>query len=299
MTRRTSPIPTLSSRASEKKATKSRNIALALSVQVAFKETILKTITCFALLCVSTASAQEAPRVVHVFVALADNVHQGIVPVPARLANGDDPERNLYWGAGYGVKSFFARSSEWRLLASQARPKPEVLERCVFHHRTKNVVLIADAYQGSQIRQAIIDFLTAAAGEDTNNAQDQEPAAVYAASALAPGKADLVVYVGHEGLMDFTLSHLPQKKDAQPREAIVLACISKSYFVEPLRMAGAKPLLWTTSLMAPEAYTLKSALHGWVLGESAAQIRERAAAAYSKYQHCSLTAAKKLLVTGP
>lgn len=235
---------------------------------------MLKTIMCFALLCVSTASAQEAARVVHVFVALADNAHQGIVPVPARLGNGDDPERNLYWGAGYGVKSFFARSSEWQLLASQARPNPEVLERCVFRHRTKNVVLIADAYQGSQIRQAIVDFLRAAAGEDTNSAPDQETVPVHAASALAPGKADLAVYVGHEGLMDFSLSRLPQKKDAQP-------------------------LLWTTSLMAPEAYTLKSALDGWVLGESAAQIRERAAAAYSKYQHCSLTAAKKLLVTGP
>jgi hypothetical protein len=50
--------------------------------------------------------------------------------------------------------------------------------------------------------------------------------------------------------------------------------------------------------MAPEAYTLKSALDGWVRGESAAQIRERAAAAYSKYQHCSLAAAKRLLVSG-
>jgi hypothetical protein len=266
---------------------------------VAFKEKMLKTITCFALLCVSTASAQEAPRVVHVFVALADNAHQGIVPVPARLGNGDDPERNLYWGASYGVKSFFARSSAWQLLASQARPMPEVLERCVFHHCTKNVVLIADAYQGSQIRQAIVDFLRAAAGEDTNSTPDQKPAAAHAASALVPGKADMVVYVGHEGLMDFSLSHLPQKKDKQSREAIVLACISKSYFAEPLRVAGAKPLLWTTSLMAPEAYTLKSALDGWVLGESPAQIRERAAAAYSKYQHCSLTAAKRLLVTGP
>ena len=83
-------------------------------------------------------------RVVHVFVALADNAHQGIVPVPVRLGSGDDPEHNLYWGAGYGVKIFFARSTEWQLVASQTGPKPAVLERCVFRHRTKNVVLIAD-----------------------------------------------------------------------------------------------------------------------------------------------------------
>jgi hypothetical protein len=50
--------------------------------------------------------------------------------------------------------------------------------------------------------------------------------------------------------------------------------------------------------MAPEAYTLKSALDGWILRESNAQVRQRAAAAYQKYQKCSLGAARKLLTTG-
>ena len=40
----------------------------------------------------------QSPRIVHVFVALADNVNQGIVPVPAKLGNGEDPVHNLYWG---------------------------------------------------------------------------------------------------------------------------------------------------------------------------------------------------------
>ena len=42
---------------------------------------------------------KNAARVVHVFVALCDNEHQGIVPVPARIGNGEDPDNNLYWGA--------------------------------------------------------------------------------------------------------------------------------------------------------------------------------------------------------
>ena len=37
-------------------------------------------------------------RTVQVFVALADNQSQGIIPVPAKLGNGEDPEHNLYWG---------------------------------------------------------------------------------------------------------------------------------------------------------------------------------------------------------
>jgi hypothetical protein len=50
--------------------------------------------------------------------------------------------------------------------------------------------------------------------------------------------------------------------------------------------------------MAPEAYTLKSALDGWILRESNEKIRERAAAAYDKYQKCGLNAARRLMATG-
>lgn len=49
--------------------------------------------------------------------------------------------------------------------------------------------------------------------------------------------------------------------------------------------------------MAPEAYTLKSALDGWLLGEGNEQIRNRAVAAYDKYQKCGLIAARKLIVS--
>jgi hypothetical protein len=43
---------------------------------------------------------------IHVFVALADNASQGIVPVSARLGNGEDPEHNLYrWGSAFGVEN--------------------------------------------------------------------------------------------------------------------------------------------------------------------------------------------------
>src|SRR5712691_11275239 len=96
---------------------------------------------------VPSLRGQGSARTVHVFVALADNVNQGIVPIPAKLGNGQDPGHNLYWGAAAGVKTFFARSAEWQLLPPQPRPKPEVLERIVFKHRTANVYLVADAYQ--------------------------------------------------------------------------------------------------------------------------------------------------------
>jgi hypothetical protein len=239
--------------------------------------------------------AQGAPRTIHVFVALADNKNQGIVPVAAILGNGDDPQHNLYWGSAFGYKTFFSRSADWRLVAAYLKPKPEIMERCVFKHRTANVYLVADAYQGNKIRQAIVDFLEAAAGEEPESIAVKTGGGTLLLKAR--GAADLVAYAGHDGLMDFQLTALPQGKNAN-RQAIILACISKSYFAAPLRATGATPLVWTTGLMAPEAYTLKSAIDGWILHERNDQIRERAAVAYDKYQKCGLKGARRLLVTG-
>jgi hypothetical protein len=58
------------------------------------------------------------------------------------------------------------------------------------------------------------------------------------------------------------------------------------------------PLVWTTGLMAPEAYTLHDALKAYLDGKSNEEIRNKAAEAYHKYQKCGLNAAKRLLVSG-
>jgi hypothetical protein len=237
--------------------------------------------------------ATEAPRLVHVFVALADNAHQGMVPVPAMLGNGDDPERNLYWGAAFGVRTFFGKSTEWRETQRIENPYKGVLERIVFQHRSADVVMVADAYQGSAIAQALTDFLSAAAGIRLHKAEFSV-CAFRSTQPCPPEDPELVVYVGHDGLMDFSLAQAISSVDTVKRKAIILACASKQYFGAPLKPTGAQPLLWTTNLMAPEAYTLKAALDGWILGEPAEKIRQRAAAAYAQYQKISVTAALRL-----
>jgi hypothetical protein len=254
----------------------------------------LAIVLCWAAIGAHAWSQDPAPRTVHVFVALADNQHQGIVPVPARLGNGDDPDHNLYWGSAYGVKTFFARSVEWSLMSCSAKPKPEVLERCVFKHRKTNTYMVADAYRGSEIREAILDFFDAAAGASPETI-DASPSAE---RLTIRGGSNLVAYVGHDGLMDFRLPIIPRRKNETHRDTIILACASKQYFAEVLRAGGAYPLLWTTNLMAPEAYTLKSALEGWIGGENNEQIRDRAAVAYDKYQKCGLRGAQRLFATG-
>ena len=260
----------------------------------AFLRVLLICVTC---VCGAVGvCGQQRPRVVHVFVALADNVHQGIATVPAALGNGDDPGRNLYWGAAYGVRTYFRKSTEWNEIAVIQNPSAAVLQRAVFYDASHNVFLIADAYQGREIKEAIVDFSQAAAGINEEKAIHVKGAnGKELEISLQP---DLAVYVGHDGLMDFSIEGKFQGKALGERQAIVLACASKAYFGPSLRPTGAKPILWTMGLMAPEAYTLKDAVDGWMAGETAEQIRERAARAYSKYQKISMSAALRLFSSG-
>lgn len=163
--------------------------------------------------------------------ALADNQHQGIVPVPARLGNGEDPDHNLYWGSAYGVKTFFARSADWVRSVAVRSPEPEVLERSVFKHRKTNTYMVADAYRGSEIREAVLDFFDAAAGASPETIV-APPSAV---RLTIRGGSNLVAYVGHDGLMDFSLPIIPKKKNEIHRDTIILACVSKQYFADVLR----------------------------------------------------------------
>jgi hypothetical protein len=256
---------------------------------------LLSLLPLLAGLLVATPAIAE-PRSIHVYVALCDNENQGIVPVPAQLGKGDDPARNLYWGAAFGVKTYFQRSTRWKLVSRVGTPRDGVLERVVFKHRASDTYLIADAYDGRAIRKTVEDFLKATAGlgaESISVEVDQQRV-----SLRTGGGAALLAYVGHNGLMDFQMQEYPRAAGNAKRQAVILACASKPYFTEALRATGATPLLWTSGLMAPEAYTLHDTLEGWILGESPEQIRYRAAEAYHRFQKCGLRAALRLFQTG-
>lgn len=243
----------------------------------------------------SALSAQEASstRLVHVFVALCDNASQGIQPVPAKIGNGNDPANNLYWGCDEGLKRYFARSKEWKLLDSTRNASTSILERAAFQHTSKDVVLIADAYRGSEIRRCIEDFLSACAGELKSSS------AIGGKAIPIGGAADLVAFMGHNGLMDFSLDRIPKRKSSGPRQAIVLCCKSEQYFAEPLARAGVEPLLTTTQLMYPGSFILKNALDGWLEDETNEQIRDRAAEAYAANQKIGLKSARGVFATAP
>jgi len=232
-------------------------------------------------------------KTIHTYVALCDNENQGIVPVPEKLGNGKDPRNNLYWGAAYGIKSYFKyKASEWELVKIIESDAEIILERVLFKHVSKPVYMLADAYNGERIKDCIEDFLKAANG--------QQPTSVdYDSIQLNfGGAANLLAYIGHDGLMEFNAAVSYEKNSEVKRDVIMLACYSKDYFSPEIKGTGSNPLLWTTGLMAPEAYTLKAALDGWILNETNLQIEERAAQAYHKYQKCGINGARNLFTEG-
>ncbi len=233
----------------------------------------------------------KSAKTIHIFVALCDNKYQGIVPVPSKIGNGQDPFNNLYWGTAYGIKTYFKRSKEWKLLKTQ-KVDETILERLIFKHKKKNFYIVADAYNGKYIKQTTKDFLNSSSGltKDTLTINNTVIG--------IKGNSKLVAFIGHDGLMDFKLTETYQNNDQIKRDVIILACYSKSYFAPHLKNANVNPLVWTSGLMAPEAYTIHDALTGYINSETNEEIRTKAANAYSKYQNCSNRAAKNLLITG-
>jgi len=239
----------------------------------------------------SKVTIDSASKTIHIFVALCDNKYQGIVPVPPKIGNGQDPNNNLYWGCGYGIRTYFKKSKEWKLLRTQKIDSLK-LERIVFKHTTKNYYLVADAYNGKFIKQCTIDFLNACAGKlkDTIHIQNKIIG--------IGGHSKLVSYIGHDGLMDFDLKIPFPNIDNKKRDCIILACVSKHYFAPYLEQTKAYPLVWTTGLMCPEAYTVHDAITGYINGENAESCRTRAALAYHGKHNCGIKGARNLLVTG-
>ncbi|MGR8953356.1 MAG: hypothetical protein ACU83V_13210 [Gammaproteobacteria bacterium] len=243
--------------------------------------TSLRSISLFSALfsAMLPSPAASAPDThMHVIVSLVDNASQGIVPVPAKIGNGDDPRSNLYWGALYGVKTFLSKAEGWRKLGCKQGVSDTILERCEFAWKDK-LTLTADAYRGSRIGQAMLDFMQDAATPP--NAATRE----------------MTVFIGHDGLMDDQNKSLIErfpKHARHDKQTVVLACMSNMFFAKHLQAAGSTPVVTTYSFMAPEAYVLEAVARGFADGASEEELRSSAGLAYAKYQRISAKAGKSV-----
>ncbi|NJO89772.1 MAG: hypothetical protein HC831_13100 [Chloroflexia bacterium] len=205
--------------------------------------------------------AKRIPLVVHVFVPLCDNEHQGIVPVGKSLGDGMNLKTNLYWGAGYGIKTHFKRNPNWKLVSEQKNIDTNILERVIFektYHPSTKVILVADAYRGDRMGACLRDYFNSLAGirMDTIYATD---------STFNLAKIrDLLIFNGHNGLMDIDMEWIDNEDDIT-KDAAVISCLSANWFMERLRYLKAYPLVTTLSLLPPEAYIAEGIIDAWAM----------------------------------
>ncbi len=235
------------------------------------------------------------PLFVHIFVPLCDNENQGIVPVNKPLGDGQNLRTNLYWGAGYGIKTHFKRLKEWTLLSSQLDIDSIVLERVIFKKKYPNgatVFLVADAYRGDKMHECLTNYFASLAGVKKELLKIDEKNEI-----KAFGKADLIAFNGHNGLMD-SYADLFLNQDNRMRDAVSIACASHEFFRKHLNVARAYPLLTTTNLLAPEAYGMEAVIDSWAMLEDGKTIRKKVGAMYHKIHKCGIKGATNLFHTG-
>lgn len=233
-------------------------------------------ILCFLSVCLGVGLGAPLPqgegRQVAVFVALCDNEHQGIAPVPPAIGRGDDVRGNLYWGCGDALPKVLSRSAEWQKpsVVTDYDDKPAaVLQAVVSTRKDNSATLTVFAYRGDSIVPCMRDF----------------------EAALVSGKYELVGYLGHNGLMD---AELPEPAPGAERgaDAMALCCMSREYFEPRLHALRCRPMLLTQQLMYPAGAVMLAAIDTWLRrpGDVDA-IRKAAGQAYAANQRIGLRAA--------
>jgi len=213
--------------------------------------------------------AEGKPLYVHIFVPLCDNENQGIVPTSKAFGDGLSLKTNLYWGAGYGMRTHFKRKKAWKLLSAKQDIDNNILERLVFVKKfpnKANVYLTIDAYRGDRMKECLVDYFDALSYksvETYNTGKD---------TVLIRSNADLLILNGHNGLMDTGVTGVLNTTNNY-KDAAVIACDSHSYFAERFKCTKSYPLVTTVSLLGPEAYVAHGIIDAWATLKTEEQIR--------------------------
>ncbi|MCG8577097.1 MAG: hypothetical protein MI810_19605 [Flavobacteriales bacterium] len=235
------------------------------------------------------------PLIVHCLVPLCDNEHQGIVPTTESLGNGFSTRTNLYWATSNGQKRFFERHANWKSLSLNFDLTDTILERVAFQRKFQNgakVILVCDAYRGDQMEACLDDYFAYLSGYKSSFLDLETENDL-----IIGDEADLIAFNGHNGLMDVdidtTYANIPRQKDA-----VAIACSSRSWFNPYFLEVNAYPLVTTTNLLYPGAFILNGIIEKWAMMDSEENIRFAAGDAYHEVKQCGQRSGRNLFATG-
>ncbi|OGQ26601.1 MAG: hypothetical protein A2138_17050 [Deltaproteobacteria bacterium RBG_16_71_12] len=197
----------------------------------------------------------------------------------AKLACGNgalgDPrslDGNLYWGARFGAERFLAGRAGVTVTERRAGTPPllrelRLVRRAAKGEREVKATLLA--FDGERIDDALAYFL----------------------DAVRLRRADLVVWAGHDRLMDVGAPEI--ERAGRPASVAVLACESERYFGPVLDAMGARAVALTRTFMAPEGYLLDALIESVAKNgpDERVLLRQALVAAYARWQRISRTSA--------
>lgn len=244
--------------------------------------------------------ATNQALVVHIFVPLCDNEHQGIVPTTASLGNGFSLRTNLYWATTNGMKRYFKEKKEWKFIESikDVYKDSVVLERVIFKRTYPNkatVYVVADAYRGDKMLATLNHFARAMSNNYTKKITlpDNNTINIH-------GGADLVVFNGHNGFLDFpegTPTPFYNTTKSQ-KDMVAIACFANEYFEREALRAQAYPIVRAKSTLHPGAFVISAIIDDWAMLEPVEAMRLSAGKAYCEIHNCSIKTSKNLFYKG-
>ena len=235
------------------------------------------------------------PLTIEVHVALCDNDSQGIAPVRnPRICNGDDPERNIYWGTGGGLAGYL-KKARWKRLQYEKTENPEILLRAGWKKRFSpggalrergiekriDVVITGLAYRGANIESAMKGFLRAV--------HRDRPC-----RGAGCGTPHLIGYIGHDYFLDvFDERRLMRaaRGDSSLRKGVfALSCLGNTYIRPAITRPNAHILLLNKHLTYPGAWTVGGIAAAVAKGRSARGIHREASRFFAEGQNRPLGA---------
>lgn len=244
--------------------------------------------------------ANNQALVVHIFVPLCDNEHQGIVPTTASLGNGFSLRSNLYWATTNGMKRYFKEKKSWKLLQSikDVYKDSVVLERVVFKRTYSNqatVYIVADAYRGDKMLATLNHFSRA-----MSNSYTKKITLPDSSSIDIHGGADLIVFNGHNGFLDFPEDTPTQfyNTTKSQKDMVAIACFANEYFEREALRAQAYPIVRAKSTLHPGAFVISAIIDDWAMLKPVEEMRLSAGKAYCEIHNCSIQTSKNLFYKG-
>jgi len=228
------------------------------------------------------------PLVITANVVLWDASFNGRRRFP--ITDGNDPQHNLYWGAGYGMYHAFKKLFGWRLVGEE-KDKRAVFKKVFTPNafwqergvkKPFEMYVVFNLYRSNDIVEGYRDFAQNLFGNRAQRITLKDGRVIEAGS-----QSRIVGYVGHMTLQGKkaikAVRNSQSTNSSEAKGVFMTSCLSAPIFSREVLDENNFGLLFTTSLLAPEAYVQNALFDAIARGARGDKISRGVASAYADY----------------